>query len=342
MKNRLGESLVNGLVETDDVHEHRVFGEAGLHPEGQYAGAERSVFRGKLLNVEPRLRPEHGMDLRGGFRGRDRGGGEAHGFRRLLLGGLGRPQVRSNCLEDFLRMIAQLQRHHVACRWQAGGREGLPFAQDPLHVADDEIGKSHDGPDSCLERETNGRKQSTGAQLLVVRRPMLCRKILRNRLQGTQRINGSPYRARECAAGAQPSGSEVLINLLNNGIRVLVVDDNIDQVTMLSGALRHAGYIVQSAHTGPEGLQVALQWRPHIVVLDIGLPGLNGYEISRHLRSNADTKSVRLIALTGYAKNTDIALACEAGFDAHLSKPLEFDELEKLLSRTDVHELISE
>ena len=127
-----------------------------------------------------------------------------------------------------------------------------------------------------------------------------------------------------------------------DGIRVLVVDDNIDQVTMLSGALRHAGYIVQSAHTGPEGLQVALQWRPDIVVLDIGLPGLDGYEIARHLRSNADTKSVRLIALTGYAKNSDIARAREAGFDAHLSKPLEFDELEKLLSRTDVHELIAE
>ena len=122
------------------------------------------------------------MDLRGGFRGRDRGGGEAHGFRRLLLGGLGRPQVRSNCLEDFLRMIAQLQRHHVACRWQAGGREGLPFAQDPLHVADDEIGESHDGPD--ILRWKGGERAETSptsAPLLVVGRPMLCRKILRNR-----------------------------------------------------------------------------------------------------------------------------------------------------------------
>lgn len=117
----------------------------------------------------------------------------------------------------------------------------------------------------------------------------------------------------------------------HDGVKVLVVDDNIDQVTMLASALRHAGYSVQSAHTGPDGLKMAMQWRPDLVLLDIGLPGLDGYEVARRLRSDPATKTVRLIALTGYARDTDIALSREAGFDAHLSKPLEFGELEKLM-----------
>jgi PAS domain S-box-containing protein len=117
------------------------------------------------------------------------------------------------------------------------------------------------------------------------------------------------------------------------GQRVLVVDDNVDLVTMLTSTLRHKGYIVQSAHTGPDGLTIAEQWLPEIVLLDIGLPGLNGYEVARRLRADPGTADARLIALTGYGKESDIALTTEAGFDAHLTKPYEFDELEKLMRK---------
>jgi PAS domain S-box-containing protein len=119
------------------------------------------------------------------------------------------------------------------------------------------------------------------------------------------------------------------------GLRVLVVDDNIDHVMMLATALRHTGYSVQIAYNGPDGLKVALHWRPDIVLLDIGLPGLDGYQVARRLRSDPTLgnagQSMRLIALTGYGRDTDIALAREAGFDAHLVKPYELDELERLL-----------
>jgi PAS domain S-box-containing protein len=137
-------------------------------------------------------------------------------------------------------------------------------------------------------------------------------------------------RAPKVQQSAEP-GAEIVSP--RNGIRVLVVDDNIDQVTMLSDSLRHVGYNVQGAHTGPEGLEMALQWRPDIVLLDIGLPGLDGYEVARRLRSDPHTKSMRLIAFSGYARDTDIALAHEAGFDAHLSKPLAFDDLEKVIGQ---------
>ncbi len=115
------------------------------------------------------------------------------------------------------------------------------------------------------------------------------------------------------------------------GVRVLVVDDNIDQAMMLATALRGIGYSVQTAYNGPDGLKTARQWRPDVVVLDIGLPGLDGYQVARQLRSDAVSGGARLIALTGYASDTDIALAREAGFDAHLVKPCEIDELEQLM-----------
>ncbi len=132
-------------------------------------------------------------------------------------------------------------------------------------------------------------------------------------------------------------------------VRVLVVDDNVDLVTMLCGTLRHKGYEVQSAYTGPDGLRIAQQWRPDIALLDIGLPGLDGYEIARRLRADhvyavgaegvqearggaGGGVRMKLIAITGYGRDDDIALAKEAGFDGHLVKPCDFDELERMMA----------
>jgi CheY-like chemotaxis protein len=93
---------------------------------------------------------------------------------------------------------------------------------------------------------------------------------------------------------------------------------------------------VQSAHTGPDGLNVALQWRPDVLLLDIGLPGLDGYEVARRLRRDPQLGSaggrMRLIALTGYGRASDLELAREAGFDGHLVKPVDFKDLEKMLT----------
>ena len=125
-------------------------------------------------------------------------------------------------------------------------------------------------------------------------------------------------------------------------VRVLVVDDNIDQTVMLSNALRHVGYSVKCANTGPDGLKLALQWQPDIVLLDIDLPGLDGYEVARRLRAaeklrdGADVQAagapIRLIALTGYGSEADVALALGAGFDSHMVKPCDVVELVRLLS----------
>jgi PAS domain S-box-containing protein len=116
------------------------------------------------------------------------------------------------------------------------------------------------------------------------------------------------------------------------GLRVLLVDDNVDSCNMLASVLKHNGHGVQVAHTGSVGLQAALAWRPDVVLLDIGLPEIDGYEVARRLHHDPVMKNTKLVALTGYGAESDLQLAREAGFDAHMLKPVEFGELEKLLA----------
>jgi CheY-like chemotaxis protein len=91
-----------------------------------------------------------------------------------------------------------------------------------------------------------------------------------------------PQAAAECERAAQPASAGE-----RRDLRVLVVDDNPDFVTLLVATLRDRGYAVESATSGPDGLAAARQWRPDAVVLDIGLPGLDGYEVARRLRADA-------------------------------------------------------
>ena len=102
--------------------------------------------------------------------------------------------------------------------------------------------------------------------------------------------------------------------------RVLLVDDNTDGLDMMRLALETKGHEVQSAGNGNDALVVAAAFQPDVAVLDIGLPGIDGYELARALR--AAQPHLRLIALTGYGQDSDAAAATQAGFDAHCTKPL--------------------
>jgi PAS domain S-box-containing protein len=116
-------------------------------------------------------------------------------------------------------------------------------------------------------------------------------------------------------------------------LRVLVVDDNVDGCVMLANLLRMREYGVQMAHTGMEALAVAQSWRPDVVLLDIGLPQLDGYEVARRVRADPALGGIRLVATTGYGNAKDLQLSREAGFDAHLVKPVDLDDIEKLLRK---------
>ncbi len=121
----------------------------------------------------------------------------------------------------------------------------------------------------------------------------------------------------------------------SGGGRVLVVDDNVDMATIFTSMLRHKGYTMRTAYTGPDGSRIAKEWTPRIILLDIGLPGLDGYEVARRLRTDPATAGARSIALTGYGQQSDIDLTREAGFNAHMLKPYAFDALEKLMLQDD-------
>lgn len=91
------------------------------------------------------------------------------------------------------------------------------------------------------------------------------------------------------------------------------------------------GHEVAVAHDGPSALDTARTFAPTVVILDIGLPGMDGYEVARRMRQDAAMQSVRLIALTGYGQAADTQRARESGFDSHLVKPVHLDSLRPLL-----------
>jgi PAS domain S-box-containing protein len=113
--------------------------------------------------------------------------------------------------------------------------------------------------------------------------------------------------------------------------RVLVVDDNVDAANSLSALLEMSGHLVSVTHSGAEALHQATVHAPDVVLLDIGLPGMNGYEVARRLRELPGMKTTRLIAITGYGQESDKRAAIEAGFDTHLVKPVDYQLLADIL-----------
>jgi two-component system CheB/CheR fusion protein len=116
------------------------------------------------------------------------------------------------------------------------------------------------------------------------------------------------------------------------GWRVLVVDDNTDVAETTAVLLRLDGHEVVTAHDGPEALEAAAACTPDVVLLDIGLPSMDGYEVARRLRRMPHLEQARLIALTGYGQDKDVHLAQEAGIDVHAFKPVSYDHLMKLVA----------
>lgn len=113
--------------------------------------------------------------------------------------------------------------------------------------------------------------------------------------------------------------------------RVLVVEDNFDSAETLAAMLKIMGHHVHIAHDGPSGLDEFSRIKPSIVLLDIGLPGITGYEVAEKLRAQSGTE-LRIIALTGYGSDADRERVKAAGFDHHLVKPVDFNVLEKLIN----------
>jgi PAS domain S-box-containing protein len=128
------------------------------------------------------------------------------------------------------------------------------------------------------------------------------------------------------AAGGDPTQARAA-----GPLRVLVVDDNLDAADSLVALLELLGHTARVAHDGPQGLRMAEEFVPDLAFLDIGLPGMSGYELARAIRQQRPLQHVVLIALTGWGAHGDQQQSHEAGFDQHLTKPVSLEALEQAL-----------
>jgi len=137
------------------------------------------------------------------------------------------------------------------------------------------------------------------------------------------------------AAQAQASATPITdeVQLPSAGRRILVADDNRDAAESLAMLLEMAGHEVRVAHHGRAALAVAQAFRPDTALLDIGMPEMSGYEVAQALRSEPWAVGLRLIALTGWGQDSDRRRALEAGFDHHLIKPVDPDQLAGMMVR---------
>jgi PAS domain S-box-containing protein len=148
---------------------------------------------------------------------------------------------------------------------------------------------------------------------------------------------GSEFTVRLPRLAREPEMPLVLPEAVSGGgerLRLLLIDDNVDAGQTLATVLQMDGHETLFAADGGHGLELARRFRPQAVLLDIGLPhGIDGFQVARRLRQDAELRDIAILALTGFATNQDRIKAAEAGFDAYLVKPVDFDELRKELAR---------
>ncbi|MDI1437006.1 hybrid sensor histidine kinase/response regulator [Polyangium sorediatum] len=130
---------------------------------------------------------------------------------------------------------------------------------------------------------------------------------------------------------AKGSGGDLPGKGAAGGMKVLVVDDNVDGAESLAELLQLSGHTTEVAHTGPSALVAARAFEPDVVFLDIGLPGMTGYEVAQRLRTEEGFGRLVLVALTGWGTDEDRRQAREAGFDYHLTKPVDLQEVQRIV-----------
>ena len=228
--------------------------------------------------------------------------GDACAELRVTDNGIGIPR---ELLPRVFDLFAQAERS--LDRSQGGLGIGLTLVRSLVEMHGGTVAAHSDGPDR-------------GTQF-VVSLPLL------KKAGAAAHVPAPPPRS--ATPSAAPAGSS-----RTDGRRVLVIEDHDDARRSLQRLLQLWGHTVHVAADGPAGVTLAASVRPHIALVDIGLPGLDGYEVARRIRAEAGD-AVHLIALTGYGQPEDHARSREAGFDLHLVKPITADRLAATLARCD-------
>ncbi|TCS38021.1 signal transduction histidine kinase [Paucimonas lemoignei] len=133
-------------------------------------------------------------------------------------------------------------------------------------------------------------------------------------------------------SSAQPAPSPSAIRPVSRRFKLLVVDDNLDAADSLSDLLELDGHTIRAAYSGSEALRIAQEFQPEVAILDLDMPGMNGYETARSLRAQPGFEGLVLVALTGWGTEKSRDQAKKAGFDHHLTKPVELASVDLLLS----------
>jgi CheY-like chemotaxis protein len=116
-----------------------------------------------------------------------------------------------------------------------------------------------------------------------------------------------------------------------DGLRILVIDDNHDNTFTLSSLLKLKGHQVAAASDGASAIKIAAEFRPQLILLDIGMPRMSGYDVCRELRQSIGGQSIMIVAQTAWGRESDRKAAIDAGFDRHLLKPIDPEDLDHVL-----------
>jgi len=231
---------------------------------------------------------------------------------------------------------------HNAIKYTDGGRIEVALAAEDgyavLRVKDSGIGIPQENLARIWEPFVRGdtsleqRRSGLGLGLTLVRTLVdlhggIISGMSEGRGKGSEFVIKLPLADGRAEQPASPKASSEL-----KGRRILVVDDNYDAVQSFAALLELMENDVRTAGSGPEALQVAKEYRPEIVLLDIGLPGMNGYDVARELRADLGNDGTVIIAVSGYGAQHDRQRSAAAGFDAHFVKPMGIDALREFLA----------
>ena len=253
-------------------------------------------------------------------------------------------QVIGNLLTNAAKYTDEGGRIQLTVQRERGGDDR--FGQALIRVADNGRGLSAEAMSQLFEPSTHEERLNSGAHgglgigLIVVRGLVeMHGGVVEARSDGPGR--GSVFSVRlpllpvqeltlKVAPARKPPVSEPAATV--SGLRILVVDDNQDSAISMTLLLELHGHEVHVAHAGLTALKIANEKRPDVILLDIGMPGMNGYEVARQLRAQDAFADTLLIAITGYGRASDIKQTESAGFDHHLVKPVDYERLQAVLA----------
>ena len=257
------------------------------------------------------------------------------------------PVVADVDLTRIAQVVANLL-NNAAKYTPAGGQIGLSMRVDDwgavIAVTDNGIGIPEEALDSVFEmfsqigQHTDRSQGGLGIGLSLVRRLVdmhggWVSAASRGPDAGSVFTVRLPLAALDevqaTASAAAPGNGDAT----GEGMKILVVDDNIDAAVTLSMILEACGYMAQVAHDGAAAVELARSVRPQVAFLDIGMPGMDGYDTARAMRQLAGQEGMTLIALTGWGADSDRQKSNEAGFDHHLTKPVQLAVVQELLGK---------